>query len=73
MPVEQHSDSVMLAQVQELCEAAGVTLDVSSNRSLAASLEAACLATPQAASLIKSLATRAMSEAEYCSTGLQPI
>ena len=56
-------------QVRELCEAAGVTLDVSSNRALAASLEAACSASPQAASLIRSLTTRAMSEAEYCSTG----
>ena len=56
-------------QVRELCAAAGVTLDVSSNRALAASLEAACSASPQAASLIRSLTTRAMSEAEYCSTG----
>ncbi|DBA71011.1 TPA: hypothetical protein ACH3X2_011442 [Trebouxia sp. C0005] len=56
-------------QVRGLCEAAGVTLNVSSNRALATSLEAACSASPQAASLIKSLATRAMSEAEYCSTG----
>lgn len=56
-------------QVRELCEAAGVALDVSSNRSLAASLEAACSVNTQAASLIKSLTTRAMSEAEYCSTG----
>ena len=59
----------MHVQVRELCEAAGVTLTVSSNRALATSLKAACSASPQAASLIKSLATRAMSEAEYCSTG----
>ena len=60
----------LYVQVRDLCEAAGVALDVSSNRSLAASLAAACSASPQAASLIKSLTTRAMSEAEYCSTGV---
>ena len=58
-------------QVEALCEAAGVRLDVSSNRTLSASLEAACLAATDAASitLVKAVATRAMSEAEYCSTG----
>ena len=60
-------------QVEALCEAAGVRLDVSSNRALSTSLEAACLAAtdPASITLVKAAATRAMSEAEYCSTGDQ--
>ena len=57
--------------MEALCDAEGVRLDISSNRPLSASLEAACLAATDAASiaLVKAVATRAMSEAEYCSTG----
>lgn len=51
-------------------------LDPSSNQSLAAALERACAAAaasdPAAAVLIKSLATRAMSEAQYNSSGTAP-
>ena len=49
----------------------GVPLDTRTNRSLAASLAAAARVAPDSAtvSLIKSLATRAMSEAQYFSTG----
>ncbi|KAG2451560.1 hypothetical protein HYH02_004158 [Chlamydomonas schloesseri] len=51
-------------------------LDPSSNQSLAAALERACSAAaasdPAAAVLIKSLATRAMSEAQYNSSGTAP-
>jgi hypothetical protein len=48
-------------------------LDTSTNKSLARSLEAAAEAAPDpaAASLIKSLSTRAMAEAEYFSTGTE--
>ena len=46
-------------------------LDVSSNRALSAALSSACrrASSPAAALLIKSLVTRAMSEAKYFSTG----
>jgi DIS3-like exonuclease 1 len=48
----------------------GITLDASSNATLAASLaEAARTAEPVVAVLLKTLATRAMTEAEYFSTG----
>lgn len=59
-------------QVEELCEAGGVPLDTSSNAALARSLQAAEEASsdPAAASLIKSLCTRAMAEAQYICTGL---
>ena len=50
--------------------ASGVTLDVSSNRALAASLAAVVEAAPQSAALVRALATRAMSEAQYFSTGV---
>ncbi len=54
-----------------LCESLGSPLDLESGpAALAASLAAAAAAAPPAvASLIKSLATRAMSEAEYFCTG----
>ncbi|KAG2445884.1 hypothetical protein HXX76_000488 [Chlamydomonas incerta] len=56
--------------------AAPPPLDPSSNQSLAAALERACAAAaasdPAAAVLIKSLATRAMSEAQYNSSGTAP-
>lgn len=70
-------------EVQQLCQgllpagdsqegaspAAGLELE-GGPAALAASLAAACAAAPPAlASLIRSLATRAMSEAEYFSTG----
>lgn len=57
-------------QVEALCESLGAPLDFSSPAALSASLAAAAAAAPPAvASLIKSLATRAMSEAEYICTG----
>ena len=58
-------------QVEELCKAGGHELDTSSPAALSKSLAAACAASkdPSIASLVKSLATRAMSEAEYFSTG----
>ena len=55
--------------MKDILDASGTTVDVSSNKALAAWLEAACAAAPQAASLIKALTVRAMSEAQYCSTG----
>ena len=59
-------------QVGELCEASGHPLDFSSHATLAASLAAAADAAPAAVgSLIRSLATRAMSEAQYFCTGEQ--
>ncbi|KAI7844065.1 hypothetical protein COHA_002209 [Chlorella ohadii] len=59
------------AEVAALCESLGSPLDLESGpAALAASLAAAAAAAPPAvASLIKSLATRAMSEAEYFCTG----
>ncbi|EFJ50680.1 hypothetical protein VOLCADRAFT_88450 [Volvox carteri f. nagariensis] len=66
-------------QVRALIEpySGGDTVDPSSNVSLAAALERACAAAaaatdPAAATLIKSLATRAMSEAQYNSSGTTP-
>ncbi|PRW57734.1 DIS3-like exonuclease 1 [Chlorella sorokiniana] len=58
-------------EVAALCESLGRPLDLEgSPAALAASLAAAAAAAPPAvASLIKSLATRAMSEAEYFCTG----
>jgi hypothetical protein len=58
-------------QVAALCEAGGCPLDTSSNAALSRSLEAAVVASgdPAIGSLIKSLVTRAMSEAEYFSSG----
>ena len=58
-------------QVAELCAAGGVPLDTCTNRGLAQSLAAAERVAPDPAtvSLIKSLATRAMAEAQYFSTG----
>ncbi|GLI59064.1 hypothetical protein VaNZ11_000895, partial [Volvox africanus] len=54
----------------------GEQIDPTSNASLAAALERACAAAaasePAAAMLIKSLATRAMSEAQYNSSGTTP-
>lgn len=60
-----------MSQVAELCAAGGVPLKTATNRDLAASLAAAEKVAPDKAtvSLIKSLATRAMSEAHYFSTG----
>ncbi|GAB4819868.1 hypothetical protein N2152v2_006914 [Parachlorella kessleri] len=58
------------AEVLPLCESVGVELDFSSNAALSAGLEAAAAAAPPGvATLIKSLTTRAMSEAEYFCTG----
>ncbi|KAK9833762.1 hypothetical protein WJX74_005180 [Apatococcus lobatus] len=59
------------AEVEELCKAGGHPLDTSTPATLSKSLAAACTASadPSIASLVKSLATRAMSEAEYFSTG----
>ena len=61
-------------QVAALCEALGSPLELEAGpAALAASLAAAAAAAPPAvASLIKSLATRAMSEAEYFCTGALP-
>ncbi len=60
----------LFQQVAALCAAAGAPLDAASGALLARSLAAAAdAAGPAAASLIKSLATRAMSEAEYFSSG----
>lgn len=58
-------------QIADLCEKGGAALDVSTSSRLSRSLEAAVRAAPDTATaaLIKSLATRAMSEAEYLSTG----
>ncbi|GLC43803.1 hypothetical protein PLESTB_000909600 [Pleodorina starrii] len=66
-------------QVRALIEphSGGAPVDPASNASLAAALERACAAAaaasdPAAATLIKSLATRAMSEAQYNSSGTTP-
>ncbi|KAK9868213.1 hypothetical protein WJX84_011417 [Apatococcus fuscideae] len=61
----------VFSEVEELCRAGGHPLDTSSPAALSKSLAAACAASTDAsiASLVKSLATRAMSEAEYFSTG----
>lgn len=58
-------------QIAELCEQGGKPLDVSSSAALSHSLEAAVRAAPDnaTAALIKSLVTRAMSEAEYLPAG----
>ena len=58
-------------QVAALCASLGSELDFEGGpAALSASLVAACAAAPPpVASLIKSLATRAMSEAEYMCTG----
>ena len=58
-------------QIADLCEKGGAPLDTSSSRALSQSLEAAVRAAPDSATaaLIKSLATRAMSEAEYLPAG----
>ncbi|KAK9809126.1 hypothetical protein WJX72_009740 [[Myrmecia] bisecta] len=57
-------------EVEALCAAVGVEFDCSSRQALARSLDAACQASgPTGALLLRSLATRAMSEAEYFSTG----
>ena len=50
-------------------ESAGLRLDTSSNAALAASLSAVVAAAPETARLVRALATRAMSEAQYFSTG----
>ena len=50
-------------------ESAGLKLDTSSNAALAASLSAVVAAAPETARLVCALATRAMSEAQYFSTG----
>lgn len=59
------------AEVEALCQALGSPLDLDSGpAALAASLAAAAAAAPPAVgSLIKGLATRAMSEAHYFCTG----
>ena len=66
--------ALIVLQVAELCAAGGVPLNTATNRDLAASLAAAEKVAPDraAVSLIKSLATRAMSEAQYFSTGALP-
>ena len=58
-------------QIADLCQRGGAPLDTSSSRALSQSLEAAVQAAPDSATaaLIKSLATRAMSEAEYLPAG----
>lgn len=57
----------------ELCEARGFILDISSNKALAASLHLMRDSNdPIIESAFKALATRAMSEAEYISTGEVP-
>lgn len=66
--VQRLADCVL--QVKDILDASGLEVDVTSNKALAAWLEAACAAAPEAASLIKALTVRAMSEAQYCSTGL---
>ena len=64
-------DRLVVYQVEELCKTGGHPLDTSTPAALSKSLAAACAASADAsiASLVKSLATRAMSEAEYFSTG----
>lgn len=57
----------------ELCEARGFILDISNNKALAASLHRMQDSNdPTIESAFKALATRAMSEAEYISTGEVP-
>jgi hypothetical protein len=69
-PFYNNSSVPQASQVLPLCESVGVELDFSSNAALSASLDAATAAAPPAvATLIKSLTTRAMSEAEYFCTG----
>jgi hypothetical protein len=62
---------VLFQVVAELCEAGGEPLDTSSNAALSRSLAAAVSASgdPSVSSLINTLITRAMSEAEYFSAG----
>ena len=50
-------------------DSAGLQLDTSTNAALAASLSAIVAAAPETARLVRALATRAMSEAQYFSTG----
>jgi hypothetical protein len=57
------------AQVKSIMEAAGLQLDSSSNAALVASLAAVVAAAPETARLVRALATRAMSEAQYFSMG----
>lgn len=61
----------MLFEVEDILRTAGLELDASSNRALAGSLAAAAAAAPESASLVRALATRSMSEAQYFSTGAQ--
>lgn len=56
-------------QVEGILQTAGLQLDASSNRALAASLAAVAEAAPESAPLVRALATRAMSEAQYFCLG----
>lgn len=55
--------------MEGILASAGLELDASSNRALAASLAAVAEAAPESAPLVRALATRAMSEAQYFCTG----
>jgi hypothetical protein len=55
--------------VETIMETAGLQLDTSTKAALAASLSAVVAAAPDTARLVRALATRAMSEAQYFSTG----
>jgi DIS3-like exonuclease 1 len=58
-------------QLVKCAEAAGITLDASSNKALAKSLNSVHIpGSPHASEILKTLATRAMAEAEYFCTGL---
>mmetsp|Transcript_1540 Transcript_1540/g.5654 ORF Transcript_1540/g.5654 Transcript_1540/m.5654 type:complete len:1159 (+) Transcript_1540:38-3514(+) len=61
-------------ELQELCTARGFALDASSADAVAASLAALArhVEEPAVGTLFKAMATRAMSEAQYCSTGESP-
>lgn len=64
--------SFHLEQIADLCEELGVSLDVSTPSSLSTALRKVIKSADDSATanLIKALATRAMREAEYVSTGI---
>ena len=68
-----HPAPARFDQLQRVARAAGFDLDTTSNRALAASLAAVTRADPVAAAVLKTLATRAMAEAEYICAGTHPV
>jgi hypothetical protein len=70
--VQSQSERVAWLQLAEVMKEAGFTLDTSTGLALARSLKAIASVRPEAAGLVGALATRAMSEAEYFSTGTPP-